>query len=1241
VMPNYNGNAISVYRNINASQGSLTAASLAPKVDFGVQNAPYDVFVEDLDGDGKPDIISYNGYVNGVNVLKNTSTPGNLSFAANIQFAGSSSTAGITVADINGDGKPDIITTNATNNTFSVLINTSTASAISFAPKIDFAAGGKPNSIIVADFDGDGKPDLVFEGQATTGLAMISIFKNTSSGTDISFGSQINFSVSASIVVGDIDGDGKPDIVVSDYANLAVLQNISTVGSISFKRLDFTDQAGSRSFGFLGDADGDGKLDIIESNGFSTFIVKNTSVAGSFSFAPAAVYNIKPAVAFADLDGDGKPDIVAVNYSTSPVLGIVRNRINEPAVNLISPEIGLAGTPITITGLNFLGASAVDIGGVHATSFTVNSSISITAVLGTGATGPVAVKTIYGIGTGTNFVYGTPPPVINSFSPLLGPVGTTVTISGKNFNTTAANNIVFVGVARATVTSATATQLVVKVPVGANHQPITVTANGFTAASPKTFDVTFSGAGPFAANSFSKRVDFPVPSNPFEVLVADLDGDGKTDIIDYNSSTFSIFRNTSTVGNTSFSINQDITPGGSISRAFIADIDGDGKPDLIYVSVNDKKLVILKNTSVAGTFSFAAPLIVTDRADPNGIAVADFDNDGKLDIAVSHDVNNTFSVFRNTTTSGSISFASAVVITSVTPDALGGIFSGDLDGDGKVDLVTTGQISANQALITFKNTSTIGNISFSWVKVYSSGYHPSNVIIADIDGDGKPDMAAPVGPGDFYVYKNTTAAGGKIDFADPVGYQSGTYPIGISIGDLDGDGQPDMVVPDGSFPGFIGVYRNMSAPGTLQLAAKVDYTKGASNSGVTGVGYGGTAIADFDGDGRPDMVVSNYQGATISISTNTTNAPVISAFTPASAITGATVTITGVNLDGATKVSFGGVDAASFTVNSPTSITAVVGQGSSGNISVTTPVATGIFAGFTFLPAPTLASFTPLAAGPGKTVTLKGTNFTGTTSVTFGGVNSKSFTVVSDTSITAVVDTTAASGSIAVTVPGGTVSLGGYVFTLNPTIASFTPSSGPVGSSVVISGVNFNANITGNIVYFGAAKAVITAATTHQLTVTVPVGATYQPISVLNTASGLTGYAANSFITTFNTKYSLAPSDFDPTVDFTLSNGSKASAISDIDGDGKPDVIVVNSLSNTVSIFRNTAVSGSIGLNSLAAKIDLATGNTPQGITIADIDGDGKPDIAIANLAENSVSVFLNKSTSGKISFAAPITLAS
>ncbi len=72
---------------------------------------------------------------------------------------------------------------------------------------------------------------------------------------------------------------------------------------------------------------------------------------------------------------------------------------------------------------------------------------------------------------------------------------------------------------------------------------------------------------------------------------------------------------------------------------------------------------------------------------------------------------------------------------------------------------------------------------------------------------------------------------------------------------------------------------------------------------------------------------------------------------------------------------------------------------------------------------------------------------------------------------------------------------------------SFTPSSGPIGTNVTITGTNFNSVPANNIIYFGAVRATVTSGTTTSLNVTVPAGATYQPISVLDNSTGLTGYS--------------------------------------------------------------------------------------------------------------------------------------
>ena len=171
-----------------------------------------------------------------------------------------------------------------------------------------------------------------------------------------------------------------------------------------------------------------------------------------------------------------------------------------------------------------------------------------------------------------------------------------------------------------------------------------------------------------------------------------------------------------------------------------------------------------------------------------------------------------------------------------------------------------------------------------------------------------------------------------------------------------------------------------------------------------------------------------------------------------------------------------------------------------------------------------------------------------------------------------------------------------------PTIASFTPSSGSVGTSVTITGTKFNTTPANDVVYFGAVQAPVTSASTTSLTVTAPAGATYHPISVLNNAQGLTGYSSKPFITTFTNPLGTGiTSGFYKLKAFNTGNKPAGITISDFDGDGKPDMAVVNYSDNTVSVRRNISVAGAIASSSFAANVNFSTGSTPVSVTAGDI----------------------------------------
>jgi gliding motility-associated-like protein len=214
------------------------------------------------------------------------------------------------------------------------------------------------------------------------------------------------------------------------------------------------------------------------------------------------------------------------------------------------------------------------------------------------------------------------------------------------------------------------------------------------------------------------------------------------------------------------------------------------------------------------------------------------------------------------------------------------------------------------------------------------------------------------------------------------------------------------------------------------------------------------------------VTFTKYTGALNSTLFMLSNAaPVITSFSPVNTGTGNSVVIKGTGLSNTSTVSFGGVAATSYVVNSATQITAVVGLGASGSVSVTTPRGTAILAGFTFVPAPTITSFTPYKSNSGTTVTITGTNFNAASSVTFGGTAAINYTVVSNTVITAVLGT-GTSGNVAVTTPGGTATASGFVYGL------------PYASIDVLAGWNV----------------------TNTATQTYPFAASYKQASLVNTA---------------------------------------------------------------------------------------------------------------------------------------------
>ena len=1358
-------------------------------VDSNTETTKYTI--GDINNDGKIDVITVDRLNNTISVYRNSTTSGQISFASKVEFATAQSPRAVAVADIDGDGKLDAIVTNLKSNTVSIFRNISSGSAISFASRFDFVTATQPSGISVTDLDKDGKPDLVVNTINLEGY--VSVLRNTTSGSTISFASKIDLQSNGgsieNISTGDLDGDGKTDIAVPNYGlhSTSIFRNTSPVGSISFAaKLDiatgqYPDQLQ------IADLNDDGKLDLAVSYYLSNdnvSIFKNTSSAGSISFATAVNYPTGSAtdgIAINDLDGDGKADMavcgifdsVSLFKNTSASFGAIsfapiskfatvwdgpiltgdfdndskpdislhgglfrviirKNRTTEPQITSFTPTSGGPGTTITITGQKLSGVTSVSFGGVAANSFTVVNNTTITAVVGAGASGDVTVTASYGTAKLNGFIFTSPPiinsftpttglsgvtitisgnnflratavtfggvpaaaytvvnattitavvgagasgnvsvttpsgtaifggftyipkphvisftpttgtigtavtitgtdltgatdvrfggipagsftvissttisatvlggssgnvkvttpggsdslngfifiqppsPVITSFTPTTGAVGTVVTIVGNNFDTNPSLNYVYFGPARATVSSASANSLTVTVPYGATYNSISVTTNFLTAYSNTRFIVTFPDGGNVSSNSFEGPYSFTASTSPEDVCISDVDGDGKNDLISANdfSSTISVLRNNSTNGSISFASKVDFYSNYDTWRVLSSEIDGDGKKDIVAINHGDKKITVLKNTSIAGSISFAPYWSYPLTQEPWDIAVADFNSDGKTDFAVVSYYS--LSVIRNTSVVNNFSLAPKIDF--ITPSATVAVATGDLDHDDKPDIVYLD--NSGDSIYIMRNTSNGGILSFASPIGYPTKsdylyYGPTDVTIGDMDNDNKPEIivANTLASRSISIFKNNSVRG-VISFPDRIDILTGNIqPCNLSLDDIDGDSKPDIAFTHEYVPRTISVVKNISTTGSIAFAEHVDFTDNGNSQLGSGICTG-----DLDGDGRPEIIASggNTVGNFVYVYKNKTNGPHITTFTPANGIAGQSITITGLNFANITEVKFGGVSAISFKVNSPTSITAVLSSGASGNVTVANAIGIASAKGFLYGLAPTITSFTPKSGVTGAIITITGTNFTGATAVTFGGLLATSYTVVSPTTITATVGL-GASGNVSVMVPGGTASLQGFTYIPPaPVINSFAPQNGSEGTLVTISGSNFT-GVT-SVSFGGVPASSFTVVGPSLITASVSVGATG---SVAVTTSGGTGSKAGfTFIQAAPTVISYTPTGAatGATITITGTNFTGATAVS-FGGIAATSFTVVSP--TTITAVVGTGASGNVSV---------------------------------------------------------------
>jgi hypothetical protein len=715
-----------------------------------------------------------------------------LQFNTHKDYTAGSGPASVAVGDMNGDGVPDLAIANYGDNTVAVLLGNGDGT---FRPvpglPVYLGSGAQPRSVAVGDFNRDGRLDVVV---ANPGANTVSVLLGNGDGTLQAPTTSTTLTAGsspASVAVGDFNGDGKLDLAVANTVSSSISILLGN-GDGTFQAAQFFGTDSGPAFVALGDFNRDGKIDLAVANtsaGTVSVLLGNGN--GTFQAARNTAAGTAPsAVAVGDLNGDGAPDLA----------------ISDVASGLVSVLLGKGdGT--------FQPAQTFPAGGNAAMVVIGDFNGDHHADLALATTGPlVAASVLLGNGDGTFAA-------VRSFAVGSTPWG----IAAGDFNADGAQDLV--------VTNTFSSSVSVLLGKGDGTFPSTPTY----------------GVGP----------------SPQSVAVGDFNHDGKLDMAVSNAGTttpYVAYGVSMLLGNGDGTFQParavDVGTAAPISLA-VGDFNRDGNLDLAVATYGntDHQYNSSAGTTIAvllgnGDGTFQPPRTLTAGSGPFFVAAGDFNGDGVSDLVVadlgpSTQRSNTISVFLG---NGDGTFKPAVPFT--VDSAPTWVVVADFNGDGKVDLAVAND-QANTVSVLLGN----GDGTFQAAHGFGAGSSPWGLAVGDFNGDGRPDLAvASEGYGGVMVLLGN----GDGTFQPARFFATDRGALAASVGDFNGDGKQDLAVA------------NLGSTTVSVLLGNGDGTFQAAQNFGAGTAPDFVAVADVNGDGKPDLVVANYFGNTVSVLINTT-----------------------------------------------------------------------------------------------------------------------------------------------------------------------------------------------------------------------------------------------------------------------------------------------------------------------------------------------------------------------------------
>jgi hypothetical protein len=687
-----------------------------------------------------------------------------------------------------------------------------------------------------------------------------------------------------------------------------------------------------------------------------------------------------------------------------------------------------------------------------------------------------------------------------------------------------------------------------------------------------------------APASFAAAAGSPITvgDGPHAVVARDLNNDGKLDLAvanTANSNSISILLGNGSGGFTP-AAGSPVAVGPNPYAIAVGDFNGDTQLDLAVANFGSDNVTILLGNG-SGGFAQAAGSPLAVGNDPFSIATADLSGDGKLDLAVTNFHSNDVTIFLGNGLGGFSQAAGSPVAVGTSP---GSVAIGDLNGDAKADVAVANSASNNVTILLGNGA---GGFSPAGGSPVAVGNIPFSVVAADLNRDGSLDLAVANDAANAHsvtiLLGNGTGAFTQA-VGSPVG--AGTNPESLAVGDLNGDGAPDLAVANAG-SGNVTVLLGNGA-GRFAQPAGSPFSSGSVSRSV--------AIGDLSGDGRLDLAVANNGSNNVTVLLNTTtSAPDGTACEDGN---GCTV----------------GETCRSFVCEAPVSLAPA---GVATTRSHPYSIAIGDVNGDTFV------DFAVPNDGSNNVTILLGNgsggfSSTGVPDVTAG--NRPQSVVLGHMNGDGRLDLAVAnrsSGNVMIFLGNG---LGGF------SQAPGSPfPSGPNPSALAAGDVNGDGKLDLAVADFGSNTVLIflgngSAGFSQSAGSPVPVGGGQSAIALgdLNGDGKLDFAAAKSGSNDVAVRFGDGSGGFSqpPGSNYLVGVSPSSIAIGDVNTDGKPDLAVANNGSSNVTILLGN---GSLGFSQLGSP--LSVGGLPDSLVLRDLNGDGKLDLAVANNGSNNVTI--------------------